>query len=178
MNDNIPEIEPLPGDAPLVALFRHNLWANVTLLEFCAALDETGLAATAVGTYGAIYDTLHHVTRAEQWYLFLLTGREPERRLDRNDRPDVATLRELARQSGVAMIDVAAAATADDVRILEEGGKRWPFPAGMILTQVINHATEHRAQVMTILTQLGVEPPELSGWAYGDPRVEALADEN
>lgn len=39
-------------------------------------------------------------------------------------------------------------------------------PKTIILTQVINHATEHRAQVMAILTQLGIEPPDLSSWSY------------
>jgi uncharacterized damage-inducible protein DinB len=33
---------------------------------------------------------------------------------------------------------------------------------------VINHATEHRAQIMAILTQLGITPPELDSWSYFD----------
>jgi uncharacterized damage-inducible protein DinB len=41
-------------------------------------------------------------------------------------------------------------------------------PKTIILTQVINHATEHRAQVMVLLTQLGIEPPDLQGWTYFD----------
>ena len=43
----------------------------------------------------------------------------------------------------------------------------WQFPASIILIQAINHATEHRAHVMTIITQLGLEPPDVSGWEYG-----------
>jgi hypothetical protein len=39
-------------------------------------------------------------------------------------------------------------------------------PKTIILTQVINHATEHREQVKTILTQSGIEPPDLQSWAY------------
>lgn len=173
MND-VPEIEPLPGDAPLVFLFRHNLWANLTLLDACAALDEAGLGTAAVGTYGAIHDTLRHIVGAEQGYLFQMTGRWPERRLVKDERPDVATLRELGRQTGVALIDVAAAATPDDVIYLHWDDKRWPYPLGMILNQVINHATEHRAQVLTIMTQLGLAPPDLSGWAFAEPRVAPL----
>lgn len=38
----------------------------------------------------------------------------------------------------------------------------------MVLVQAINHATEHRAQIMTTLTQAGVEPPSLDGWTYGE----------
>jgi uncharacterized damage-inducible protein DinB len=41
-------------------------------------------------------------------------------------------------------------------------------PKTIILTQVINHATEHRAQIMVIMTQIGVQPPELDGWTYFD----------
>ncbi len=41
-------------------------------------------------------------------------------------------------------------------------------PRPILLTQVINHATEHRAQIMAILTQLGIEPPELDAWTYFD----------
>ena len=38
----------------------------------------------------------------------------------------------------------------------------------ILLTQAINHATEHRAQIMTILTQLGIQPPNLDSWSYFD----------
>jgi hypothetical protein len=31
-----------------------------------------------------------------------------------------------------------------------------------------NHATELRAQVMVIMTQLRVQPPELDGWTFFD----------
>ena len=38
--------------------------------------------------------------------------------------------------------------------------------AGLLLLQAVNHATEHRSQIATILTQLGVEPPDMSGWRF------------
>jgi len=39
-------------------------------------------------------------------------------------------------------------------------------PKTILLTQVINHATEHREQIKAILTELGIEPPDLQGWSY------------
>jgi uncharacterized damage-inducible protein DinB len=36
----------------------------------------------------------------------------------------------------------------------------------LLLLQAVNHGTEHRSQIATILTQLGVEPPEMDGWTY------------
>jgi uncharacterized damage-inducible protein DinB len=40
------------------------------------------------------------------------------------------------------------------------------MPVGLFLLQAINHGTEHRSQIATTLTQLGVEPPEMDGWGY------------
>jgi uncharacterized damage-inducible protein DinB len=40
------------------------------------------------------------------------------------------------------------------------------MPVSLFLLQAVNHGTEHRSQVATILTQLGVEPPEMDGWTY------------
>ena len=37
----------------------------------------------------------------------------------------------------------------------------------VIMLQVINHATEHREQVKSMLSALGVTPPEIDGWDYG-----------
>ena len=46
-------------------------------------------------------------------------------------------------------------------------------PIGLRLAQVIHHGTDHRSQVCTALTSLGIEPPEIDVWDYGrsDGRV-------
>ncbi len=46
----------------------------------------------------------------------------------------------------------------------------WEFhaPLGMRLAQVIHHGTDHRSQVCTALTSLGIEPPEIDVWAWGE----------
>lgn len=159
---------------PLVVLFRHNLWANLRLIDACVALDAGQLAASMVGVYGSIYDTLHHIARAEQNYLFLLTGREPANRLRREHTPELAVIREEARLAGEGLIAYAAVVTPADVGYGDDDEDEnlvWPIPAGFLLAQVVNHATEHRAQVMTVLTQLGIEPPDLSGWKFLDETV-------
>lgn len=159
------------SDTPLVIMFRHNLWANLSLLDACAALDGQQLAASMVGAYGTLYDTLKHIVGAEQGYLIQLTGRQPANRVRREDRPDIATLRACSQASGEGLIAIAAGGDAVDFVNVEWDGGRWPIPAGLILTQAINHATEHRAQILTILTQFGIEPPDLSGWAFSDTFV-------
>ena len=51
-----------------------------------------------------------------------------------------------------------------------EGAAQYKLASLMI--QAINHATEHRTQVSTILTQLGLEPPDMTGWQYMDETGE------
>jgi uncharacterized damage-inducible protein DinB len=36
------------------------------------------------------------------------------------------------------------------------------------MVQVINHATEHREQICSMLSALGIPPPDMDGWAYGE----------
>jgi len=152
----------------LVELFRHNLWANLRLLDACSRLPDEQLDASAPGTYGRVRDTLVHLLAAEERYVTLLGGQQPEHPLREADGfPGWEELRRRALHSGEAL--VALAESVDPTRILrgERGGKPYAIPAVVPLMQAINHATEHRAHVVTVLSQGGVEPPALDAWAYG-----------
>jgi len=73
---------------------------------------------------------------------------------------------ESLRTTGAGFIEWAPKVQADDMVEIDWDGTPREVPKTIVLTQVINHATEHRAQIMAILTQLGIEPPEVSGWAF------------
>jgi uncharacterized damage-inducible protein DinB len=47
-------------------------------------------------------------------------------------------------------------------------GEPYTMDAAVFLIQAINHATEHRAHVVSILTQNGIDVPSLDGWTYGE----------
>ncbi|HEY8830150.1 MAG TPA: DinB family protein, partial [Candidatus Limnocylindria bacterium] len=150
---------------PLDHVLRHNTWANVTLLEFCAALDPAVLEASATGTYGTLYGTLQHVIGAEQWYLQLLTGELLGRaRIRSGERHSLDELITTAKATGARALAVAA---TDDVtrRIGIDPGRA--STVGVILAQLVHHGNEHRTQATTILGANGVEPPPISGWGYG-----------
>jgi uncharacterized damage-inducible protein DinB len=44
----------------------------------------------------------------------------------------------------------------------------------VVMLQVINHATEHREQIKSMLSALGMTPPDIDGWDYGEA-THALA---
>lgn len=153
-------------EEPLVDLFRHHLWANLRLLDGCAILSDPQLDATVHGTFGSIRRTLTHMAGSEESYLARLTGEQFADTIRAGEVLGLADLHVHLRRSGEGLIQVAQrVSTIGRIRVAW-GGNVWQVPASIILAQAINHATEHRAQIMMIITQQGVEPPDVDGWAY------------
>jgi uncharacterized damage-inducible protein DinB len=151
----------------LIALFRHNQWANEQLLEACRPLSDAQLASSAPGTYGRVDATLQHLCAGEELYVWLLSGRPHPRPLRETDPfPGIAELVARSRASGTALVALAEAAEPGQISRDERSDPPELLPVELPLVQAINHATEHRAHVMTILSQQGVELPEFDGWAY------------
>jgi uncharacterized damage-inducible protein DinB len=152
----------------IVNVFRHNTWANLALIDACAGLSDEQLAATVDGTYGSIPRTLVHIVSAEDGYLWRLTGDLVEPELQEDDFPGFDVLRRRAGRSGRALEELAAA--LDEDRIVHWNrrvdGKPASMPASLFLVQTANHGNDHRSHVATVMTQAGVTPPELDGWAY------------
>ncbi len=161
--------EDRQGDASVLrSLFGHNKWANLKLLDFCAGLSDEQLQTAAVGTYGSIRATLAHIVRAEMDYVSRVTGEQPAAWLQGDVFPGFEALAEGARWAGEQLSKLAVGARTDDI-VRETDPQETAvveYPLSSLLVQAINHATEHRAQVSTIITQLGLEPPDMAGWAY------------
>jgi uncharacterized damage-inducible protein DinB len=157
---------------PILAdLFRHNLWANLVLIDCCQSVPPQVVETSVPGTYGTIVDTLKHIAGAEERYLAGLTG-GPERRNPtlEETNPDLATIRAHLRDSGEGLIAFAEDVDGDPTLEVTWRGEVYQAPASLFLVQAVNHATEHRSQIMTALTQAGVEPPELDGWTWDEQR--------
>jgi len=156
----------------LVELFGHNRWANLRLIDWCAGVDDALLDSSAQGTFGDARTTLVHLVGAEERYVELLTGETipADRRLELEDPfPGLELLRERIDASGRRLVEVAA--STPDGHIIEGtymNGEPYRLSATTLLIQAINHATEHRAHIMTVISQHGVEAPESDGWLYGE----------
>ncbi len=145
--------------------YRQNEWANLRLIEVCRALPDDQLDATAVGSYGTIRDTLTHYVGAEQRYVWRLGGDLGIEPMQAGDGfPGFDYLVASVRASARALPELARVRTGSTVA----GEPGEVIGAEVVLVQAINHSTEHRSQICTILTALGVTPPELDGWTWGE----------
>ena len=158
-------------DNTLIHLFNYNLWANLRLVNACAGLSPEHLDATPDGgTFGTIRDTLLHLLAAEERYVTLLTGEPaPEPPLRESEPfPGFDRLRERAQRNGDALVALATADPYERVLSGTRGGETYTMPAFIPMVQAIHHANEHRSQVTGLLGRLQLEPPDISGWAYGE----------
>jgi len=159
------------GQPVLAELFRHNLWANLTLIDLCLTLPDKILETNVPGTFGGIPETLTHVVGAEERYLLALAGGTTQRSPSLEEiAPDLATVREHARQSGERFIAYAGTVEGNPILDVTWHGQTYKMPTAFYLVQAINHSTEHRSQVKIALTQAGISPPELDGWTWDDER--------
>lgn len=142
---------------------RQNEWANLALIEACHGLTDEQLDATVDGTYGSIRRTWRHIVGAEGGYATQL-GNEPVARL-RNDDPWPGWDR-LAEFASHAADALEGAIEPSDRAIHFEDDDE-DVDAAVILIQAFQHGTDHRSQICTILTTLGIEPPDIDSWSWG-----------
>jgi len=149
----------------LVKLFEHNNWANSQIIQACAALSDAQLdAEPQTATIGSIRQTLVHVVTSQHGYHSLLTLPVAARRAI---SPSFAELQDAARISGEGLVAWASEPSTYPTTQLQTTDGYFVEP-WVVIVQIINHATEHREQISSMLSALGVTPPDLDGWAYGE----------
>ena len=147
--------------------FAHHIWATLELIDACAPLSDDQLATPVPGTYGSIVATMRHTVGSDRSYLLSL-GEELES-FDR-DAADLAALRAAMEAQGVAWLRLLTEDTDADRVVVRRHDDGWVTHAtvGIRFAQAIHHGTDHRSQICTALTSLGVEPPEIDVWAFGE----------
>jgi uncharacterized damage-inducible protein DinB len=164
-------------------LYRHHRWSNLTLIDFLATLTDEQLHYAGPGVYGDALATIRHIVSADADYVRIIP-----------DAPDVpqigdegafegwAELRRVADAAGTALIAYVDGRDDDAFFVDLDDGEAFDLTTSFLLAQVIHHATEHRSQIRSVLSAHGVEPPEISVWAWrmsdeGQAILDALRPE-
>ncbi|HLQ48430.1 MAG TPA: DinB family protein [Candidatus Dormibacteraeota bacterium] len=153
--------------SPLLAdAFGHHVWATVRVLDACSALDDAQLATAVPGTYGSIIQTLRHLVDGDVFYLDVLRGGPPER--FHKEGSDIPTLRAVMDAHDAVWQRLVAGDLNPDADVVEyeDSGYETHAPLGIRLAQALHHGTDHRSQVCTALTTLGIEPPAIEVWDF------------
>jgi uncharacterized damage-inducible protein DinB len=154
--------------------FAHHVWATVRLIDTCSGLRPKQLEIAVPGTYGSILKTMRHLVGADSWYLVDITG-DRTRRIE-EDHMGLPELRAVIESDGPAWSVLLAQDPDPDVVVTEvdeEDGYEKDAPIGIRLAQALHHGSDHRSQICTALSTLGVDPPAIDVWDLGlhDGRV-------
>lgn len=153
----------------LADAFGHHAWATLVLLEACDALTDDQLASEVPGTYGSIIGTLRHTVAADANYLGVLAPGDVAP-INEEDALTIGELREAMAACGEAWTRLCGR-DVDPEEVLvrqRDDGTDSGAPRSIRLAQALHHGTDHRSQVCTALTSLGLEPPEVDVWAYAE----------
>ena len=148
--------------------FAHHMWATLRLFDVCTDLSPKQLETAVPGTYGSILDTLRHLVGADAGYLFVMTGgRVSEVDEAGMDLPDLRAEMERHRVAWSELLGADLDPETTVVRHRDDGTES-RAPLGIRLAQAVHHGTDHRSQICTVLTTLGVEPPPIDAWDFAE----------
>jgi uncharacterized damage-inducible protein DinB len=146
-------------------LFEHNNWANDQILQACSTLTDAQLdAPPQSATEGNIRSTLLHIVSAQYGYLRILTL--PLEQRQARAEVEFSEIQDSLKQTGEALLQLVRDEAFPKDRLTTRDG--YYVEPWVILVQIINHATEHREQIKSMLTAMGITPPSIDGWDYGE----------
>ena len=150
--------------------YAHHSWATLRLLDACDGLSGEQLRETAPGTFGSILATMQHLVGSDSYYLFRLGGMPDPIPDGDEERMSLAELRAAMERHANAWSRVLADDPDPDAMVVvrRDDGSAYHSPKGIRLAQALHHGTDHRSQVCTALTTLGIEPPLIDVWDYGE----------
>jgi uncharacterized damage-inducible protein DinB len=156
------------SDSLLRTAFDHHVWATLRLIDATLDLRPEDLATDVPGTRGPLIGTLRHLVESDAFDLFILTG---DRRYDVvADEMALPELRGVMDRNGAGWTELIAGPldAGAVVRELDEtdGFQRWA-PLGYRLAGTIDHGSDHRSQICTALTTIGVVVPAIGVFDLG-----------
>lgn len=151
----------------LVELFRYNAWANRQLFDACRSLTDEQLESHLSGVSGSIRELLVHIAGAQQTFVLRTKGRQHEGELSRGSEwPGFGELSEIVTSTSEELLSIAQQLQGSEEIDLPYVGKVFRFPKRFFLLHAIEHGIEHRTEVRVALRHIGIETPDLDGWAY------------
>lgn len=148
----------------LNSLLDYHYWARDRLLDALDPLTPEQFTRDMGNSFRSIRDTAAHIYAAEWAWHSRWLAQSPTALLPADMFPDVATLRTSWNDLESKMRAFFANRDEDGINQVIEytllSGQSGASVLWQMAQHVINHATYHRGQVVTMLRQLGATPPK------------------
>ncbi len=149
----------------MLLMLDYNYWAMHRLLAAAKRASEEELRTPSAASGQSIHSTLIHIMDGERLWRLRCEGESPIRLSDPADFPTLSdVLHALAEQERAlrGYVDgLSDSDLSDVVRYHNTKGVAYEQERWQILSHVINHGTQHRAEVAFLLTKKGYSPGDL-----------------
>jgi len=146
------------------ALYDYNAWANTRILDTAAHVPAELFATAALGACN-LRDTLTHLLVVESLWRLRWQGIPPESVEFPEEFPTLETLRarwhEEDRELDAFLAGLGDADLDRPLTYRRDNDAVETWTLWHLLLQVINHGTQHRAELALLLTALGHSPGNL-----------------
>jgi uncharacterized damage-inducible protein DinB len=144
--------------------FTYNAWANRRLFDALAALPGEQYQRDLKSSFASIHGTVCHIVWAEQLWFTRWLGRPAPAVAQGKDLAGLAEARarweSLEAERAAFLAGFPESRLSDTITITPSGGGA-PYSHSFreMFLHVVDHSSYHRGQVITMLRQLGVKPP-------------------
>jgi uncharacterized damage-inducible protein DinB len=145
-------------------LIDYHYWARDRLLDAVDALTPEQFSRDLGSSFRSVRETLIHLYSADWVWHSRWIGHSPTQHLSSEPFTDQAAVRRLWSEhealvrAHTAGLDEDTVAAVLDYRLFN--GTAGASPVWQMVQHVVNHASYHRGQVVTMLRQLGAAPPK------------------
>jgi uncharacterized damage-inducible protein DinB len=148
----------------LQLLIDYHYWARDRLLDALEPLTPEQFTRDMGNSFRSIRDTAAHIYAAEWAWYSRWIGHSPTALLPADMFPDLATLRQIWSEHESKVRAFFSPRDEDGINQVIGYTLLSGHTGASVLWQmaqhVVNHATYHRGQVVTMLRQLGAAPPK------------------
>ena len=149
--------------------FRHHIWATDRIINACSGLTMNQLNAPCLGTYGSMLDTLRHTVESDRFYVNRFPVGEHLAPIAEDAQMTFAEMRMAMAANGEAWLKLLEQDLDPEAETVSRSEtEEYYTPYGVRLAQVLHHGTDHRSQICTALTNIGIEPPQIDVWGYAE----------
>jgi len=166
---------------PWAQYARYNRLANETLYAACARLADADYRRPLGASFGSVHGTLNHLLLGDTiWMTRFEGGSHPSTGLDAILFEGFDALRDarvcMDQRIERFFTSLSPGFERTSIRYINNSGFDSEDPLSVIVPHFFNHQTHHRAQVHTLLSQLGQKPPvlDLHRVLRPDPQVPVL----
>lgn len=147
----------------IIEQISYNHWANLRLIQITSKLDNKGINQQVTSSFSSVRQTWVHILWAEELWLERWQGRSFVPSLDPDDFPtsdQIKSKLDDLYSKQVHFFETIISGQEDQiVSYVNFKNEKWEFRLGDMVHHLLFHSAYHRGQLVTMLRQLGLQPP-------------------